>query len=155
MSERLRPLIQRAVLDIVEYDYQTRTEMVQLNRQMPFCVMSYLKRGEALLRIQDREYCCRDGDAIFVPPNVIHDHVKMSREESEFLWWHFNFRTAYNIDVLSLLKLPYKVHMENSSEFEQKFFGYMEAIQNEKTIADMIYKKQERLKSCMASLTAS
>ena len=43
MSERLRPLIQRAVLDIVEYDYQTRTEMVQLNRQMPFCVMSYLK----------------------------------------------------------------------------------------------------------------
>lgn len=145
MGERLRPLIQRAVLDIVEYDYQTRTEMVQLNRQMPFCVMSYLKRGEALLRIQDREYCCRDGDAIFVPPNVIHDHVKMSREESEFLWWHFNFRTAYNIDVLSLLKLPYKVHMENSSEFEQKFFGYMEAIQNEKTIADMIYKNAKAL----------
>lgn len=52
MSDRLKPLIQRAVLDIVEYDYQTRTEMVQLDRRMPFCVMSYLKRGEALLRIR-------------------------------------------------------------------------------------------------------
>ena len=58
MSDRLKPLIQRAVLDIVEYDYQTRTEMVQLDRRMPFCVMSYLKRGEALLRIQGKEYQC-------------------------------------------------------------------------------------------------
>ena len=34
MSDRLKPLIQRAVLDIVEYDYQTRTEMVQLDRRI-------------------------------------------------------------------------------------------------------------------------
>lgn len=84
MSDRLKPLIQRAVLDIVEYDYQTRTEMVQLDRRMPFCVMSYLKRGEALLRIQGKEYQCRGGDAIFVPPNIKHDHVKTSKEETEF-----------------------------------------------------------------------
>ena len=119
--------------------------MVQLDRRMPFCVMSYLKRGEALLRIQGKEYQCRGGDAIFVPPNIKHDHVKTSKEETEFLWWHFNFRTAYNIDVLSFVKLPYKVHMENSNEFEQKFFDYMEAIQNEKTIADMIYKNAKAL----------
>ena len=44
------------------------------------------------------------------------------------------------MDVLNLLKLPYRVHMENYAEFEEKFFAYMKAIENEKTIADMIYK---------------
>lgn len=145
MSERLKPLIQRAVLEIVEYDYHTRTEMIQLERKLPCCVMSYLKKGEAMLRVNGKEYHCKGGDAIYIPPNVVHDHVKTSKEETEFLWWHFNFRTAYNIDVVSLLKLPYKVYMENSGEFEAKFFHYMEAIQNEQTIADMIYKNAKAL----------
>lgn len=44
MSEWLKPLIQKAFLEILEYDYQTRTEMVQTDRVFPFCVMSYLKK---------------------------------------------------------------------------------------------------------------
>lgn len=53
--------------------------------------MSYLKKGEALLRVDGAEYYCTAGDAIFVPPHVVHDHIKTSRQEAEFLWWHFNF----------------------------------------------------------------
>ena len=105
MSEWLKPLIQRAFLEILDYDYQVRTEMNQRNRELPCCVMSYLKKGEALLRVDGAEYYCTAGDAIFVPPHVVHDHIKTSRQEAEFLWWHFNFRTAYNMDVLNLLKL--------------------------------------------------
>lgn len=145
MSEWLKPLIQRAFLEILDYDYQVRTEMNQRNRELPCCVMSYLKKGEALLRVDGAEYYCTAGDAIFVPPHVVHDHIKTSRQEAEFLWWHFNFRTAYNMDVLNLLKLPYRVHMENYAEFEEKFFAYMKAIENEKTIADMIYKNAKAL----------
>lgn len=151
MSEWLKPLIQRAFLEIVDYDYQIRTEMTQLGRKLPCCVMSYLKKGEAVLRVQGKEYHCKAGDAIFLPPYVEHDHIKTSREEAVFLWWHFNFRTAYNVDVLNLLKLPYQVHMENYAEFEKKFFCYMKAIENEKTIADMIYKNAKALEvlSCV------
>lgn len=151
MGEWLKPLIQRAYLEIVEYDYQIRTEMIQMNRELPYCVMSYLKRGEALLRVQGQEYYCKKGDAIFLPHHVMHDHIKTSKEEAVFLWWHFNFRTAYNMDVLSLLKLPYRVRMENSADFENRFFEYMEAIRNEKTIADMIYKNAKALE-VLASL---
>lgn len=145
MEEWLKPLIQKAYLEIVEYDYQIRTEMIQLNRDFPYCVMSYLKQGEALLRVKDKEYHCKMGDAIFLPPHVLHDHIKTSKERAVFLWWHFNFRTAYNMDVLSLLKLPYQVHIENQEEFEKRFFEYMTALQNEKTIADMIYKNAKAL----------
>lgn len=151
VGEWLKPLIQRAYLEIVEYDYQIRTEMIQMNRELPYCVMSYLKRGEALLRVQGQEYYCKKGDAIFLPHHVMHDHIKTSKEEAVFLWWHFNFRTAYNMDVLSLLKLPYRVRMENSADFENRFFEYMEAIRNEKTIADMIYKNAKALE-VLASL---
>lgn len=70
MNEFLRPLIQRAVLEIVDYSHTKRTEMVQLKRKLPYCVMSYLKTGEALLRVNGKEYHCGAGDAIFVPPNV-------------------------------------------------------------------------------------
>ena len=49
------------------------------------------------------------------------------------------------MDVLNLLKLPYRVHMENYTDFEKRFFDYMEAIQKEKTIADMIYKNAKAL----------
>jgi AraC family transcriptional regulator of arabinose operon len=145
MDEWLKPLIQRAFLEIVEYDYQIRTEMLQTGRDFPFCVMSYLKSGEALLRVGEKEYCCKAGDAIFIPPHVVHDHIKTSKEEAVFLWWHFNFRTAYNMDVMNLMKLPYRVHMENYADFEDKFFDYIEAIKNEKTIADMIYKNAKAL----------
>lgn len=47
--------------------------------------MSYLKKGEALLRVDCAEYYCTAGDAIFVPPHVVHDHIKTSRQEAEFL----------------------------------------------------------------------
>ena len=36
MGEWLKPLIQRAYLEIVEYDYQIRTEMIQMNRELPY-----------------------------------------------------------------------------------------------------------------------
>ncbi len=85
MSEWLKPLIQRAFLEILDYDYQVRTEMNQRNRELPCCVMSYLKKGEALLRVDCAEYYCTAGDAIFVPPHVVHDHIKTSRQEAEFL----------------------------------------------------------------------
>ena len=89
-----------------------------------------------------------------MPPNIKHDHVKTSKEETEFLWWHFNFRTAYNIDVLSFVKLPYKVHMENSSEFEQKFLTIWKPYRMKRRSTDMIYKNAKALEFWHVSLTA-
>ena len=145
MSERLRPLIGRSVLEIVEYDYHSRSEMEQLERQLPFYVMSYQKKGETLLRIYGKEYRVLPGNAIFIPPNVKHDHIKISKEDAVFLWWHFNFRTAFNIDVLGLLQFPVIVQIKNTEIFERKFLDYMDAIKNEESIADMIYKNAKAM----------
>lgn len=145
MSERLKPLIQRSVLEIGEYDYHSRKEMEQLDRSLPTYIMSYQKSGEALLRIYGKEYKIKPGNAIFIPPNVVHDHIKTSKEDAVFLWWHFNFRTSFNIDVLSLLKLPVVVHMKNIQDFEEKFINYLDEIKNEKSIADIIFKNAKAM----------
>ena len=78
MDGFLGPLIQKAVLEIIDYNYNKKAEMVQLNRKIPCCVMSYLKSGEAVLRVKGKEYYCKAGDAIYVPPNVEHDHHSQS-----------------------------------------------------------------------------
>ena len=84
MSEWLKPLIQRAFLEILDYDYQVRTEMNQRNRELPCCVMSYLKKGEALLRVDGAEYYCTAGDAIFVPPRNFSGGILIS--ELPIIW---------------------------------------------------------------------
>ncbi len=145
MDGFLGPLIQKAVLEIIDYNYNKKAEMVQLNRKIPCCVMSYLKSGEAVLRVKGKEYYCKAGDAIYVPPNVEHDHVNVSKDGTEFMWWHFNFRTVYDIEISNLIKLPYKVHIYNTAEFEQKFMDYLNAIQNEVTISDMIRKNAKAM----------
>ncbi len=145
MDERLNPIIQRSVLEIINYGYHIRTEMEQLNRKMPFYVMSYLKSGEALLRIFGKDYLIKAGDAILIPPNVVHDHIKTSKEDAIFLWWHFNFRPTWNIDVLALFRFPVLVYMKNAVDFEKKFIEYLDAIKNEKTISDIIFRNAKAL----------
>lgn len=145
VQNKLKPLIRQSVLDIIEYDIQTRTEMEQLDRKLSCGIMSYLKSGEAIVRIGQKEYRQTAGSAVFIPPECIHDHIKVSEENAEFIWWHFNLRTNYGLDILTLLRLPVVVRMKDAAEFEQKFRDFIGVTENENSIADFIYKNAKAM----------
>lgn len=145
MEHFLKPLIKSSFLDLIEYSCHVRSEMEQHNRILPFYVMSYLKSGEALLKIYGKEYVMRAGDAIFIPPNVIHDHIKLSKEDAVFFWWHFNYRSHFDIDILSFLHLPVKVEIQNTETFEIKFREFLEEQEREDSLSGLVYKNAKAL----------
>lgn len=144
-NDKLKPLIRQSVLDIIDYDIQTRTEMEQLDRKLDCGIMSYLKSGKAVIRIGEEEYVQGPGDAVFIPPGLLHDHIKTSKEDAVFIWWHFKLSTNYGLDILSLLRLPIVVPMKNAVDFEESFLKFMKAIQNENNIADFIYENAKAM----------
>jgi AraC family transcriptional regulator, arabinose operon regulatory protein len=145
MIERLRPLIQNAVLNIVEFDFHTKSELNTIARTTSFYVMSYLKCGEALVRIDGIEYIAKPGSIVLLPPYKPHDHIKTSKEDAVFLWWHFNFITSGKVDILSLLKLPVVTYMTNTSVFESTFLQYMDAINREESIPALVYRNAKAM----------
>lgn len=145
MDERLKPLIQRAVLDVIEFNYHIRSELNTIGRCNPFYVMSYLKSGEALLRMNGQEYVTTPGSIVLIPPNIVHDHIKTSHEDAVFLWWHFNFLTSWNIDILKLMHLPIVTKVNNTERFESTFMQYLNAINNADSLPGLVYKKAKGL----------
>jgi AraC-like DNA-binding protein len=116
--------------------------------------MSYLKEGSAKLVIEGNEYCATPGDLTFIPANTTHDHIKTSKEDAVFLWWHFNFTTSYGVDILKLVHLPTITTIENTLEFENTFIRYLESINNADTIPEFITRKARAL-DVLASLFES
>lgn len=140
MDDRLSPLVQRGMLDIIEYGWHVRTEMEQLERKCPFYIMSYLKEGEAMVRIGSQEIITPAGSVVLLPAGLLHDHIKTSRQDAVFLWWHFTFVTSWNVDVMKLIKFPLLEQVENTQEFEQTFRAYMDAIEGGQSIPQLIRK---------------
>lgn len=140
MDDRLSPLVQRGMLDIVDYGWHVRTEMEQLDRQCPFYVMSYLKEGEAMVRVDGEELITPAGSVVLLPAGLRHDHIKTSREDAVFLWWHFNFVTSWNVDVMKLIRFPLMELVKDTAEFEETFRAYMDAIEGGQSIPQLIRK---------------
>jgi len=145
MNNRLGSLIQRAVLDVVGSDYNSRSEMSTIGRHVPYYIMSYLKSGEAMLRMNDKEYVITPGTITLIRPNVLHDHIKTLQEDAVFLWWHFHFVTSWNIDILRLIDLPVVTQMSNTERFESVFIQYLEAVNKTNTIPGLVYKNAKGL----------
>jgi AraC-like DNA-binding protein len=138
-------LIQRAELDIVDFGYEVHSELANIGRRFPFYVMSYLKEGEALLRIGGRDIITPTGSVILVRSGEQHDHVMTTKTESVFLWWHFNFMIAKHVDILRLFNLPIMVQVKNTENFEKLFLDYLAAIRGTQSIPGLIYKKARAL----------
>lgn len=145
MNELLRPLIKNSYLELIEYNCHVRTEMEQYNRTLNYYVLSYLKRGEALLRMYGEEYIIKPGEAILIPPNVVHDHIKTSKEDAEFLWWHFNYKSRFDVDVLSFLKLRVKVKLDDPKSFERLFEEFLGLNSKDSGITQMVYQSAKAM----------
>lgn len=138
-------LLQNAVLNIIEFDIHTRTEMRTYNRTRSCYVMSYHKKGNAKLRIGEEIYSIVPGTVILIPPNCPHDHYKENADESVFLWSHFNFEIAGVIDVLKLFQIPITFKLKDSEEFEKVFLQYKELKEETGFLPRTILRKAKAL----------
>lgn len=145
MYQKWSELIKRAELEVIDFGYHLRSEMNVIGRCNTFYVMSYLKTGEAIVRMNGQEYNTPTGSIVLIPPDTIHDHIKTSKEEAIFLWWHFRFTVADEIDILKLLQFPVVTMMNNAELFEDYFSQYMDAIIKSNTISTLIYKNAKGL----------
>jgi AraC-like DNA-binding protein len=145
VNKDLSTLIQRAELDIVDFGHETRSEMSGIGRKFPYYVMSYLKEGEALLRIGGRDIVTPKGSVILVRSGETHDHVMVRRENAVFLWWHFNFMISKYVDMLRLFDLPIMVQIRNTAAFEKLFLDYLAEINKTQTVPGLIYRKARAL----------
>lgn len=151
MYERWGELIKRAELEVIEFGCHIRREMNVIGRCNTFYVMSYLKTGEAVVRMNGQEYKTPAGSIVLIPPDTVHDHIKTSKEEAIFLWWHFRFTVAGDIDILKLLRLPVVTMMNNTELFEKIFTQYMDTISKTDSLPALIYKNAKGLEvlSCL------
>jgi len=145
MNLNLEEILEQSTMEIYEYDMQVRSEMMGLNRIFPYYVMSYLKQGEAILKVDGVEYITKANDVIIVPSGVKHDHIKISKEPAIFLWWHFYLKLYDTIDVLRLLNFPLVFNLKDNSPFEAAFSEYMNVARKSISLRNMIYKKAKGL----------
>lgn len=141
MSGSINDILQLASLEIVEYDIHTRKTLSIHDRTFPHYIMSYIKRGEAALKIGDEVYRTGPGSIIIVPPNVKHSHFKDTDVETVFLWWHFDFKIAGIIDAIRILHLPVVSMLANQEAFENMFMNYYSAGHDRETLPNILRRK--------------
>ncbi|MFP5115931.1 helix-turn-helix domain-containing protein [Bacillaceae bacterium C204] len=141
MGQQIDFLLQSAELSIVEFDIHIRTEMKTFNRRLSCYVMSYIKKGEAKLRVGKDEYMLLPGTVVIIPPYIEHDHYKETEEETIFLWCHFTYEIGNALDVLKIFNLPITFKLTNSEEFEKVFLEYKNISFTEDFLIKTILKK--------------
>lgn len=141
MNSYLEQIIQNANLEIVEYNMETRREMNTRNRKMPYCVMSYLKSGYAILEIDGTVYETGPGSIAIIPANVLHSHYKVDSKPTTFLWWHFIFKMSYAVDVVKILDFPVVSQLENREEFESIFGRFYNGRRNMNKISEVLMNR--------------
>ncbi|MCL6547586.1 MAG: AraC family transcriptional regulator [Alicyclobacillus sp.] len=141
----LEYLLAKAELNIYEFDIHRRTELKNMNRTLPYYVMSYHKCGNAMLRVGNEVHSIGPGTVILIPPHVEHDHFKATADETVFLWWHFTFTLADVIDVLKIFQLPITFQLHDSREFESAFDQFMESTRGKGYLPKTILKKAKAL----------
>jgi AraC family transcriptional regulator, arabinose operon regulatory protein len=148
LQDKFSALIKNAVLEILEFDihrYPPMNTMNVVGRVTPYYIMSYIKQGLARIKFNGETFITEPGTVVIFPPGIPHDHIRISEEPAEFLWWNFNFKIAESIDVLKLLDLPVIFKISNGSAFEKVFCEYIELTHRQVSISNIILKKAKEL----------
>lgn len=148
-------LLELAKIKIYECSIDYRNEMTGINRNMPFYVMSYLKQGEAILKIYGKEYHLKEKDVILVPAGVPNDHIKVDEDQSVFMWWHFDFMVYNSIDMIKIMNLPLIFNLTDSCPFEKVFDEYIEIQKSTTSLKNIIFKKAKELEIMSILLEAA
>ncbi|OCT15301.1 hypothetical protein A8709_14490 [Paenibacillus pectinilyticus] len=124
LTDVISALLEIADLKILKFDSHHRNEMNYRDRIFEeYYMMTYIRKGSAKLKVQDKIYNLLPGTVIFIPPHLKHDQYKDSEEETEFLWWHFTYNIHQVVDVLPFLHIPYIYPLKNHTRFEEVISG--------------------------------
>jgi AraC family transcriptional regulator of arabinose operon len=145
MNEYLPLLLEKADLNIIRYDMNTRTEMGYYKRILPCRMVSYLRKGNAKLRVGNIVYDIKPRSVVFLPENLEHDHYKDSSYETEFMWWHFKFEVENVLDVLKIFSIPYVFMLQDYNKFEHVFEQFIESTKVSGVLPNSILKKARAL----------
>lgn len=123
-------IFQEAYLNIIDFDIHRRRELNGRGRIFPFYVLSYIKEGSCRVNIHGESYYAGAHEAVLLPPDTKHDHVKERSDPTTFMWFYFTFTVAGCFDVLQMFDLPIKIDLRNYySRFEELFSEYFAAYQ--------------------------
>lgn len=138
-------LLSYSSMEIYEFAVHVREKMNNVDRVLPYYVMSYLKQGKALLRMEGQEYTLLPRSVVIIPAGVKHDHISFGDATAVFLWWHFNFKLYQTLDLLKILRLPVTFDMKDNLAFEQAFEQYIELSNIALTLKSVVLKKAKAL----------
>ncbi|UKS28382.1 AraC family transcriptional regulator [Paenibacillus sp. HWE-109] len=145
-TDVISALLETADLKILKFDSHNRNEMNYRNRTLnEHYMMTYIRKGSAKLKVEDKVYNLHPGTVIFIPPHLKHDQYKDSDEETEFLWWHFTYTIQHVVDVLSFLQIPYMYSLKNHKRFEEVFDELMLSMSRKGHLPNIILQKAKSL----------
>lgn len=130
-----------AEINVLDSGNDERIYMYSPDRVLPFYVMSYIRSGTALLRMNGQEYSLRPRSVILVPPFTRHDHIKTGDRPSRFFWWHFHFMLYGTIDLLKTMQFPYVFEVQENDTFEDAFMRFDNISRQPPTLQNVILKK--------------
>lgn len=122
----LQLLTRFAVPRVRSTEIHNRRTMDTRDRICGYSVMSYMQQGTSLVRIGDAEYNAGPGQLILIPEYTRHDHVIEDPHMCTFLWWHFNYRLANEVDLVKLLRMPVVTTVKDRDAFEKLFLEFYE-----------------------------
>lgn len=128
VERKLYDLVQYADMRLVEFGLEKRTELQKLNWQSSHHAMSYMKAGEAIIRIDGKEYQTSSGDVGYFNAYHAYDHVLAPGATGLFYWFIFDLRLWSSIDVVGLLNLPVVFQLVHAVEFESAFSQFVSEV---------------------------
>lgn len=134
-------LVSIASMQIHQYAADTLTSLKTRGRVLPYYVMSYIQRGQAILRMDDEEYALGPHSVVLIPPFTRHDHVKEDDTPTVFFWWHFDYKIFDTIDMIRLLDLPVVFQLEENASFENAFTRYSDSMEKGLSLKNAMLQK--------------
>lgn len=143
--ENYLPLMELAHLDILHYGLHRHEHFAVCDRTFNHYGVSYMRKGQSMVRFEDETLILNAGDAFLIPPGVKHDHVKIGEGTAEFLWWDFRIDVAGCVDALNPFKLPRKVHMDDQVQFTQLFNEFLRVMEQPSLLSDVLLRQAKAM----------
>lgn len=139
--ENYLPLLELAQLNIMRYGLHKHEHFAVHDRTFNYYGVSYMSRGQSIVRFENETLTLNAGDAFLIPPSIKHDHIKTGEGVAEFLWWDFRFEVAGYVDALKPFKLPCKLHMSDQTQFARVFAEFTRFMQRPTSPSDVLMRQ--------------
>ncbi len=116
------------------------------NDKFEQCKFYFIVDGECIINIEGVDYHGKAGDWFFIPATCEHSYYNLKNSSFKKYWMHFDVYP--NMQVFTMLKLPYVVRVPKNSNAEKLFKTFVKAKKGN-TLSDKL-----TIKSCLIGLLA-